>query len=298
MLSLCAGKDIKKRKLPSIPKGIKNNKSTKLNKKKDDEAPSRKESVNSSEQQLGEEKSEGKEKQQGGRIISFTENKKSRMCVLNFPFSNSISFLLHFQASEGHTPVETKSEDVTDEGTKTRGERNDSKRKTEDGRVTDICGDEEDMGQIGRLLDEEKPSPQTEGSGGCAECEKNNGSVEEGRDMNTAAHSELPLQREEDRGAQENKKPSIITGENRKSAALKRRNARAASSQPEELLQKWNLQHLDKKRHLKVPKETGKEEIVSKRKIKIFAVPPNLTHNLAHLMEHFLNPLELSNISI
>lgn len=118
-------------------------------------------------------------------------------------------------------------------------------------------GDEEDVGQMGRLLDEEKPSPQTKGSGGRAQCEKSDGSLEEGRDMNTAPYSELPLQREEDRGAQENKKPSIITGENSKSAALKRRNARAASLRPEEFLQKWESRHLDKKRHLKVLEETG-----------------------------------------
>lgn len=146
-------------------------------------------------------------------------------------------------------------------------------------------GDEEDVGQMGRLLDEEKPSPQTEGSGGRAECEKSDGSVEEGRDMNTPPYGELPLQREEDRGAQENKKPSIITGENSKSAALKRRSARATSPRPEELLQKLE----SRPRHLKVSKETGKEEIASYRKIKIFAVPLNLTHNPARLMEHFLN---------
>lgn len=195
-------------------------------------------------------------------VIGFTENEKSRICVLNFPFSNSISFLLHFQASESHTHVETKSEDVTDEGTKTRGKTNDSKRKTEDGRGTDMRGDEEDVGQMGRLLDEEKPSPQAEGSGGHAECEKSDGSVEEGRDMKTAPYGELPLQREEDTGAQENRKPSIITGENSKSAALRIVNASAASSLPEELLQKLDT-HPDKKRHLTVPKETGKEEIAS-----------------------------------
>lgn len=261
-MSFCAGKDIKKWKLPSIAKGIKNNKSTQLNKKKDDEGPSRKESVNSSEQQIGEEKSGGKEKQRRGRMINFTKNEKSRMCVLNFPFSNSISFLLHLQASESHTPVETKSEDVTDEGTKTRGERNDSKRKTEDGGGTHMRGDEEDAGQMGRLLDEEKPSPQTEGSGGRAECEKSNGSVEEGRHMNTTPCGELPLLREEDRGAQENKKPSIITGENSESVALRIVNAKDASPTPEEILQKW-APRLDKKRDLKVLKETGKEEIAS-----------------------------------
>lgn len=210
--------------------------------------------MNSSEQQLGEEKNEGKEKQRGGRITSFTEN--SRICVLNFPFSNSISFLLHFQASESHTPAETKSEDVTDEGTITRGERNESKRKTEDGGGTDMRGDEE----------MKKPSPQAEGSGGRAECDKSDRSVEEGRDMNTAPYSELPLQREEDRGAQENRKPHhIITGENSKSAALKRGNATAASLRPEEMLKKWESggRPLDKERNSKVPKETGKEETAS-----------------------------------
>lgn len=236
---MCAGKDIKKRKLPSIPKGIKNNKSTKPNKKKDDEVPSREESPNSSEQHLDEEKSEEKEKQQGGRIIGFTEDE------------------LHFQASESNTPVETKSEDVTVEGMKTCGERNDSKRKTED-----IRDDEEDARKMGRLLDGEKPSPQTEGGGSRAKCEKSDGSVEEGRDMNTAPQSKLPLQREEDREAQENRKPSIITGENSKAAVLKRRNARAAASIPETLLQKLKARDPGK-RHSKVPKETGKEEIAS-----------------------------------